>query len=80
MIASMWAMVMSYAGCNGTLDIQPGAVLNVIGSFNDTFVIGRDGGSGTVIQNGGTFTFNPANNAYYVCRRDGRSSATRGGL
>jgi autotransporter-associated beta strand protein len=46
------------AGCNGTLVIQPGAVLDVIGSFNDDFVIGRDGGSGTVIQNGGTFIFN----------------------
>jgi autotransporter-associated beta strand protein len=49
-------------GCNGTLVIQPGAVLSVTGSFGDTFVIGRDSGSGTVIQNGGTFTFNPANN------------------
>jgi autotransporter-associated beta strand protein len=47
---------------NGTLDIEPGAVLNITGTFGDTFVIGRDGGSGTVIQNGGTFTFNPANN------------------
>jgi autotransporter-associated beta strand protein len=46
--------------CNGTLDIEPGAVLNITGSFGDTFVIGRDSGSGTVIQNGGTFTFNPA--------------------
>jgi autotransporter-associated beta strand protein len=46
------------AHCNGTLVIQPGAVLDVIGSFNDDIVIGRDGGSGTVIQNGGTFTFN----------------------
>ena len=50
------------AGCNGTLDIQPGAVLNITGSFDDTFVIGRDSGSGTVIQNGGTFTFNPSSN------------------
>jgi len=49
-------------GCKGTLVIQPGAMLTVIGSFGDTFVIGRDSGSGTVIQNGGTFTFNPANN------------------
>jgi autotransporter-associated beta strand protein len=48
-------------GCNGTLIIQTGAVLMVTGSFGDTFVIGRDSGSGTVIQNGGTFTFNPAN-------------------
>jgi fibronectin-binding autotransporter adhesin len=54
----------SYHGCNGTLVIQPGAVLSVTGSFNDAAVIGRDGGSGTVIQNGGTFTFNPGNNNY----------------
>jgi autotransporter-associated beta strand protein len=46
------------ANCNGTLNIQPGAVLNITGSFGDTFVIGRDSGSGTVNQNGGTFTFN----------------------
>jgi hypothetical protein len=43
--------------CNGTLVIQPGAVLTITGNFGDTFVIGRDSGSGTVIQNGGTFTF-----------------------
>jgi fibronectin-binding autotransporter adhesin len=50
------------ADCNATLDIQPGAVLNITGTYGDTFVIGRDSGSGTVNQNGGTFTFNPANN------------------
>jgi autotransporter-associated beta strand protein len=43
---------------NSTLIIQPGATLNITGSFGDSAVIGRDGGSGTVIQNGGTFTFN----------------------
>jgi autotransporter-associated beta strand protein len=48
-------------GCNGTLVIQPGAVLTATGNFNDTFVIGRDGGTGTVIQNGGTLTFSPVN-------------------
>jgi len=47
------------AHSSGTLIIQPGAILDVIGSFNDAVVIGRDGGSGTVIQNGGIFTFNP---------------------
>ena len=50
------------ANCNGTLDIEPGAVLTIQGTFGDTFVIGRDSGSGKVIQNGGTFTFNPGNN------------------
>ena len=58
-------------GCKGTLVIQPGAALTVIGNFNDTFVIGRDGGSGTVIQNGGTFIFNPANlSVMLICATD----------
>ena len=64
------------ANCNGTLVIQPGAVLTVQGSFGDTFVIGRDSGSGTVIQNGGTFTFNPANNQTIWLGATG-NSATR---
>jgi autotransporter-associated beta strand protein len=45
------------ANCNGTLVIQPGAALSILGNYGDDFVIGRDGGSGTVVQNGGTFTF-----------------------
>jgi autotransporter-associated beta strand protein len=44
--------------CSGTLVIQPGATLSLVGTFNDDVVIGRDSGSGTVIQNGGIFTFN----------------------
>ncbi len=51
------------ADCNGTLVIQLGAVVNISGTFGDTLVIGRDSASGgTIIQNGGTFTFNPSNN------------------
>jgi hypothetical protein len=46
------------ADCSGTLVIQPGAVLDIIGNYADDFVIGRDSGSGMVIQNGGTFIFN----------------------
>ena len=46
------------ANSKGTLIIQPGATLSFLGSYGDDFVIGRDGGSGTVVQNGGTFTFN----------------------
>jgi hypothetical protein len=42
---------------NGTLVIQPGATLTVAGNFDDAMVIGRDGGSGRVIQNGGTFSY-----------------------
>jgi fibronectin-binding autotransporter adhesin len=56
----------SYPGSNGTLIIQPGAVLNIIGTLNDSGVIGRDSGSGTVIQNGGTFTYNPGNQSFLV--------------
>ncbi len=40
-------------GCNGTLIIQPGAVFNMIGTYADAFVLGRDSGSGKIIQNGG---------------------------
>jgi fructan beta-fructosidase len=54
-------------GCNGTLVIQNGATLAINGSFGDTFVIGRDSGSGTVIQNGGIFNFNMANGLMLVC-------------
>jgi len=46
-------------------------MLDVIGNFNDTCVIGRDGGSGTVIQNGGTFNFNPSNiSLMLICATD----------
>jgi fructan beta-fructosidase len=63
-------------GCNGTLVIQPGAGLAVTGNFNDTFVIGRDGGSGTIIQNGGTFTFNPASpSLMLICATDAAGTA-----
>jgi len=48
-------------GTVGTLVIQPGASLNVVGFFGDAGVLGRDSGSGTIIQNGGSFSFNPAN-------------------
>ncbi|MGC9944745.1 MAG: hypothetical protein ABSE48_23225 [Verrucomicrobiota bacterium] len=61
--------------CSATLDIQPGAVLNITGSYGDTFVIGRDGGSGTVNQTGGTLTFNPANNGTIWVVASGFSSS-----
>jgi len=66
----------SIAHCNGTLVIQPGAVLDVTGNFNDTFVIGRDGGSGTIIQNGGTFIYNPSDDQRILLGATG-DSATR---
>lgn len=64
------------ANCNGTLIIQPGASLNITGSFADAAVIGRDSGSGTMIQNGGTVTFNPSNNQLFLVGASG-DSATR---
>lgn len=37
------------------------------GNYNDAWVIGRDGGSASMIQNGGTVTYNPSNrDAAYV--------------
>ncbi len=54
----------SIANCNGTLVIQPGADFSVTGNFNDAMVIGRDSGSGEVIQNGGLFNFAPGNQTY----------------
>ena len=51
---------------NGTLVIENGASLALAGSFGDNFVIGRDGGSGRVIQNGGTFTYGGDKNYFFV--------------
>lgn len=64
-------------GSVGTLVIQPGATLTMNGDFADAFVIGRDGGTGTVIQNGGTFNFNMANQNYIFVGA-GNNPATRG--
>ncbi|MGA2246924.1 MAG: autotransporter-associated beta strand repeat-containing protein [Verrucomicrobiota bacterium] len=64
------------SGCNGTLIIQNGAVLDIIGNYADTFVIGRDSGSGKVVQNGGTFAFNPGNSGTIWLGATG-NSATR---
>ena len=49
------------AGTSGTLTLETGSSLVVTGALADAFVIGRDGGVGTIIQNGGTFTYNPNN-------------------
>ncbi|MES2439545.1 MAG: immunoglobulin domain-containing protein [Verrucomicrobiota bacterium] len=49
------------AGSNSSLTIESGGSLNMTGVFNDAWVIGRDGGSGSVIQNGGTVTYDPSN-------------------
>ena len=64
------------SGCKGTLIIQPGATFSVTGNYGDAGVIGRDSGSGIVIQNGGTFNFNMANQSYLFVGASG-STATR---
>ncbi len=62
--------------CNGRLILQPGASLNIGGNYADAFVIGRDSGSGKLVQNGGTFSFNPANQTYMFIGA-ANSTATR---
>lgn len=49
------------AGANSTLAVNAGGSLTINGSLGDAFVIGRDGGSGSVTQTGGTVTYNPSN-------------------
>ncbi|HEX7654287.1 MAG TPA: autotransporter-associated beta strand repeat-containing protein, partial [Verrucomicrobiae bacterium] len=63
-------------GTVGNLVIQPGATVNVTGNFADAGVIGRDSGSGTIIQNGGAFNFNPGNVGYLFVGASS-SAATR---
>lgn len=48
-------------GANSTMTIENGGSLTMTGAFNDAWVIGRDGGNGSVVQNGGTVTYNPSN-------------------
>jgi autotransporter-associated beta strand protein len=48
-------------GADSLLTMEAGGSLTMSGSFNDAWVIGRDGGSGRVVQNGGTITYNPTN-------------------
>jgi autotransporter-associated beta strand protein len=63
-------------GTVGTTVIQPGATLSVVGDYADAGVLGRDSGSGSVIQNGGTFSFNP-NNQGFLFIGASSSAATR---
>ncbi|WP_353566629.1 immunoglobulin domain-containing protein [Haloferula sargassicola] len=51
-------------GNSSNVTIQPGASLTVEGAINDSLVFGRDGGSSSVVQNGGVFTFNPTGHEY----------------
>ena len=74
MIAFMWAMATAMVATASLAaaplsSSSPGRCSTSTGNFSDTFVIGRDSGSGTVIQNGGTFTFNPANDTICLFAR-----------
>jgi autotransporter-associated beta strand protein len=51
-------------GYSGTLILQTGATFSVTGIFGDSGVIGRDGGYGALMQNGGDFNFSPGNVNY----------------
>lgn len=48
-------------GSSSALTIENGGSLNITGTYNDALVVGRDGGNGSVVQNGGTVTYNPSN-------------------
>ncbi|HXI69261.1 MAG TPA: autotransporter-associated beta strand repeat-containing protein [Verrucomicrobiae bacterium] len=74
--SSRFCLANANAALSGTLFIENSANLTVSGNFVDAAVIGRDGGKGTVIQNGGTFTFGPANNQLFLVGATG-NSATR---
>jgi autotransporter-associated beta strand protein len=50
-------------GASSAVNIENGGSLNMSGSLADSWVIGRDGGSATFTQNGGTVTYNPSNRA-----------------
>jgi autotransporter-associated beta strand protein len=64
-------------GSVGTLIISNGATFTITGNFADAYVVGRDGGAGKLIQNGGTFIFNPGNQTYLFLAA-GDSPTTRG--
>jgi autotransporter-associated beta strand protein len=49
------------SGANASLTLEAGGSLDITGVFGDALVLGRDGGSAAVIQNGGTLTYNPSN-------------------
>ena len=62
------------AGTSGTLTLEPGSSLVVTGALADAAVVGRDGGIGTIIQNGGTFTYNPNNRSDFYLGASGNAA------
>jgi len=61
---------------NASLTIEPTGSLNMTGVFSDALVFGRDGGSATVVQNGGTVTYNPSNRDSAYIGASERNSST----
>lgn len=74
---SRFVLANGSATFNSTLVIEPGATFTVDGFWTDAGVIGRDGGIGTVTQNGGTFNFNMGNQGYLFVGASGNPN-TRG--
>ena len=60
---------------SGTLTVNTGATVMVTGSFADAAVIGRDGGSGTVVQNGGLFQFGMSGQSFNIGASSSGSTA-----
>ncbi len=50
----------------GALTISTGASINVTGTLADALVIGRDGGDGTVVQNGGLLRYGASGGSFNV--------------
>ena len=65
------------ANCSGALTINAGAALVMTGTFADNAVIGRDSGSGSVVQNGGLFRV--AVGALYIGATGARASYAMNG-
>jgi fibronectin-binding autotransporter adhesin len=63
----------SESGCRGNLILNPGSELAMWGAFDDALVLGRDSGSCTVVQNGGSLNLMDCD----VFIGASRSSATR---
>ncbi|MCW1926501.1 immunoglobulin domain-containing protein [Luteolibacter arcticus] len=64
------------AGANASVTIEPGAVINITGAYNDAWVVGRDGGTASVVQNGGTVTYNPSNRGEAFIGASGNNTGT----
>ncbi|WP_367871614.1 beta strand repeat-containing protein [Luteolibacter sp. Populi] len=53
----------NFPGANSSLTLEAGGSIDMSVPLGDSWVIGRDGGQGTMTQNGGTVTYNPPNRA-----------------